>query len=218
MKHSKRARRGKRGFTSLEVLISTAILGMLMGGVSLIMHTSLGAYREAQLSAELEGRLRRAVDRVAQELVSTGADVITPDPSGEFGSSTLEFRRAIGLTGDVVNWGSRMNISFDYEAGEIDDGVDNNGNGLVDEGVLALDLNVGAANEKRVVICHGVSELGEGEAINLDDDNGNGVKDEAGFNVRLEDDVLVLRLTLEAIDRNGTLVQRSVETGVRFRN
>lgn len=210
--------RGRRGFTSVEVLISTAILGMLMGGVSLIMQRSLGAYREAQVSAELEGRLRRALDRVATELVSTGEDVIAPDPSGDYGASSLEFRRAIGLTGDVVDWGSKTSVGFQYEAGEIDDGVDNNGNGLVDEGVLVLTLNVDAANEKDVIICHGVSELGEGETLNLADDNGNGVKDEQGFNVHLVGDVLVLHLTLEAIDQNGVLFQRTVETGVRFRN
>jgi hypothetical protein len=67
------------------------------------------------------------------------------------------------------------------------------------------------------VLCHGVRELLEGEVADGDDDNGNGVSDEAGFNVHRVGDVLFVRLSVEESLENGTIV-RTLETSVRLRN
>ena len=71
---------------------------------------------------------------------------------------------------------------------------------------------------KLSVLCTDVSEFLEGEALDGDDDNGNGVTDERGFNIHREGDVLILRLSVESIGWDGQPLQRTVETGIRLRN
>ena len=109
-------------------------------------------------------------------------------------------------------------IAFEYETGEIDDGRDNNRNGLVDEGVVVLLRDAGGANEQRVVLCHGVRERLEGELVNGLDDNGNGLVDEKGFCLQWVDGVLALWLSIELIDGNGMHEVRTLQTSVRIRN
>jgi hypothetical protein len=139
-----------------------------------------------------------------------------PNPTSAFGTSNLQFRKAIGFTGTGPQWGQPLSLAFEYAPEELDDGLDNDGNGLVDDGVLVLTRDVGG-NEQRLVLCSGVRELLEGEEANGADDNGNGVINEAGFNVRRVDDVLHVRLSLEEVLENNTIV-RTLETAVRLRN
>ena len=96
--------------------------------------------------------------------------------------------------------------------------MDEDCDGLVDEGVLALTINDGMTNELRVVLCSGVSELLEGESENGLDDNGNQVIDELGFNVHRVDDVLRLQLSLQAASESGNVLTRTLETTIRIRN
>lgn len=210
------SRRG--GFTLVEFSVSLLVLSSFLGAAILVTRSGSKAVDQTRVSTELEMRIRRALERSADELMSTGRSVLFPDPTGDEGSETLDFRRATGLAGSNVTWGELCALAFEYEEGELDDGVDNNGNGLVDEGVLVLTRNKGAADARRVVLAHGVSEWGLGEEPNNADDDGNGVEDEMGFNVQREDDLLFLRLTLEAVDGDDNLVQREMTTTVRLRN
>jgi len=214
----KRIKRSQGGFTLVEFSVSILVMTTFLGAAILVTESGSKAVDRARVETELENRLRRVLDRSADELMSTGQAVLFPDPAGDEGSEVLDFRRADGLVGNIVQWGDLTSLDFEYEEGEFDDGVDNNGNGLVDEGVLVLTRDQGTADAKRVVLCHGVSEWGLGEAPDNDDTNGNGVEDEAGFNVQRVDDLLFVRLTLEALDGEGNLVQRAMTTSVRLRN
>ena len=117
-----------------------------------------------------------------------------------------------------IDWSNQHRLAFEYDTGEVDDGVDNDGDGLADEGNLVLRRNDGLANEVRIVLCRGVAELFEGELANGIDDNGNGVVDEAGFNVHRVGDVLTIRLTVQDALGQGVILTRSLETSSRLRN
>lgn len=208
----------RAGFTLLETLIAVSLASLVVVAATYPLKASHEAYRNSQRSSDLESHLRRGMDRIVAELAGAGASVLVPDPSDEFGTESLSFRRATGLAGGAIVWGPLLRIGLEYAEGEIDDGVDNNGDGLVDEGNVVLEYNVGAANETSVVICRGVSELGEGELSNLADDNGNGVEDERGFNIHRNGNMLEIRLTMEDVDTVGTRVVRTVQTAVVLRN
>ena len=214
----KRIKRSRGGFTLVEFSVSILVLTTFMGAAILVTKTGSQAVDSVRINTNLENRLRRVLERGADELMSTGEAVLFPDPEGDEGSETLDFRRAVGINGSNVLWGSLSSLDFQYEEGELDDGIDNNGNGLIDEGMVVLTLDKGTGNDRRIVLCHGVSEWGLGEAPSNADDNGNGVEDEMGFNIQRVDDLLYLRLTLEALDSQGTLVQRAMTTSVRLRN
>jgi hypothetical protein len=217
-----RPRPARAGFTVVEAAIAAALFVLLMSSAVLAARGGLGAFRATQETSDVEARVRRALDRVVFELLSAGASELVPDPSGDFGAplllpgANLQFRKVVGLNGTVPLWGPTHSLAIEYAPEELNDDLDNDGNGLVDDCLLVLTRDVGG-NPHRVVLCHGVRELLEGEVADGDDDNGNGVSDEAGFNVHRVGDVLFVRLSVEESLENGTIV-RTLETSVRLRN
>ncbi len=213
---------GRVGFTLLEALVGLSLASVLLLTASVAAIRSYGAYRSANLTSSTENRLRHAVRRAAWELMSSGLDVLQPQNiDDDFGTSDLVFQQASGV--DVANsrpvWGPPVRLVLEYDRGEANDGVDNDGDGLVDEGVLVLIRDDGGPNEIRTVLCTDVPELGEGEVLNNADDNGNGVTDEAGFNVHRTGDVLTLRLSIEENDQQGggTTI-RTLSATIQMRN
>jgi prepilin-type N-terminal cleavage/methylation domain-containing protein len=210
--------RSRAGFSLVELVISLVIASLLATAAVFAASEGHEAYRSAHRRSSLEAELRRALDRAARELVDTGEDVLVPDPTGLLGTGDLLFRRPLGVDGDEIEWGPALRLAFESEEGEANDGADNDGDTLVDEGLLVFTRDDGGPDERRVVLCRGVRELSEGEVTNLADDNGNGVSDEGGFNVHRVGDVLFLRLSLEEPHPlTGTIV-RTLTTSVRLRN
>jgi hypothetical protein len=144
--------------------------------------------------------------------------MLVPNPTSQFGTDSLSFRTPADFAGGAIVWGPRTRIAFAYETGEFDDGADNNGNGLVDEGCVVLTRNAGAADEQNIVLCRHVREFLAGETLNVLDDNGNGVVDERGFNIRRVGDVLTIRLTIEDAGRRRTPYARTLQTSISVRN
>ena len=208
----------------VEAMIVLALLALLMSSAILAAKGGQGAFRATQNASDVETRVRRTLDRVAIELLSVGEEELFPNPAGQFGTSDLLFRQARswnGNEGDAVNglsilWGDQNRVAFELERGETNDGADEDGDGLVDEGCVVLTRDVGG-DDRRVILCTGVRELLEGEIANGADDNGNGIIDEAGFNIHRVGNVLFLRLSLEEPGETGSIV-RTLETSVRLRN
>lgn len=213
---SRASRKRRAGFTLVELAVAVALFLLLMSSAIVAARGGMDAFRSSQDLSDLETRARRALDRAVFELLAVGGSELAPNPVGDFGADALEFRQAVGLAGTAPVWGDLCSLSFVPAPGDADDGLDNDGNGLVDDGQLVLVRDVGG-NEQRIVLCSGVRELAEGEVPNGADDNGNGVIDEAGFNVHRVGDVLFVRLTLEAAVPTGSIV-RTLETSIRIRN
>jgi hypothetical protein len=109
---------------------------------------------------------------------------------------------------------------FELEAdpGDPADGKDNNGNGLVDEGVVVRYEVDGTGPVRRTVLTRWVAALLDGEIENHQDDNGNGLIDEPGFCLDRNGDVWTLHLTLQRNDGAGRRVTRTMKTAVTPRN
>lgn len=206
----------RAGFTLVEMAIAVALFLLLMSSAIVAARGGMEAFRSSQDLSDLETRARRALDRAVFELLAVGSSELAPNPTGSFGTDALEYRQAVGLDGTAPVWGELRALALEPAEGELDDGVDNDGNGLVDDGELVLIRDVGGADQ-RIVLCRGVRELAEGEAPNGADDNGNGVIDEAGFNVHRVGNVLFVRLSLEEAVPTGSVV-RTLETSIRIRN
>src|SRR5688500_8564681 len=141
----------RAGFTLIEAVIAAALLILLLSSAILAAKGGQGAFRATQDANDVETRLRRALDRVALELLSVGEEELLPNPTGQFGASDLLYRQARswdGNAGDGVNglnilWGPQNRLAFEYEAEETNDGTDEDGDGLVDEGRIVLTRDVG---------------------------------------------------------------------------
>ena len=209
-------RRTRSGFTLVELAVATALFLLLMSSAIVAARGGMEAFRSSQDLSDLETRARRALDRAVFELVACAASELNPSTTGPSGTEDLEFRQVVGLAGTAPVWGVPMSLAFEYGPEEVDDGTDNDGNGLVDDGLLVLTRDVGG-NDQRIVLCRGVREYFEGEVGDGDDDNGNGLTDERGFHIQRVDGVLFVRLSLEESVPTGSVV-RTLETAVRLRN
>jgi hypothetical protein len=202
----------------VEQAIGITILLLMFGAVGLASIHSQRAFQAANTQDGLQIRARRSLDRIADEVEMAGASGLVPLPTLPFGSSTISFATPTGIIGGVVQWGDTTRIQFQYSATDPKDGVDNDGNGMIDDGQVVLTRHLGLANQQSVVLVHGVTEYMDGENANAADDNANGLIDEKGLSFDIQGKTLTIRLTLGNKDARGTLNERTVETSVRLRN
>ncbi len=217
------ARRGTAGAGLVEVLVAVSLTLLVLGGVVQATNRGLGAFREGAANNEIEARAARAMSRLARELLGAGAGTLQPvltTPSGAptVWSSVLEFRVGETWDGDGIGWSEPRRLIWERAAGELDNGADDDGDGVADQGALILVLDPGAADERRVVLASGVREQLEGELANGLDDNANGLVDEGGLAFDLTGDVLTVRFSLERSGPGGRPIVRTQQTSIRLRN
>ena len=214
-----RARRRRRaGFTVIEVVISVGVLSVMMSLAGLAMMRSASAYQDTTQRTMLEIRTRRALDRILDEMATVAGSTMIPALQANFDSDTVTFQQVVDIAGTVPVLGTQCTVAFQYAPGEADNGLDDDGNGLVDDGMLVLIRDVGAADQTNTVLCRGVPELLEGETADGADENGNGLVDESGFSLSRVGDTVVVRLTSQQPDGQGGVVSCTVETSVSVRN
>jgi hypothetical protein len=126
----------RSGYTLVELALASVILTVALGSLLLFSDTSAGALGTQASQAGLDAQCRRALARISR------APVERPerDHAGARSRQTA-LDADLSLRGRVdghIAW-EAPRAAFAYELGEIDDGIDNNGNSLVDEGVLVDD-------------------------------------------------------------------------------
>jgi len=211
--------RGRAAFTLIELAISVAMMGVVLGSVSMFQLRSQEHTDSMLVSEKVETQARRTLTRIVDELRGVGTGFLVPDPTSSLGASTLVFQRPVDVTNaGVVVWGAPSRLELELEPLETNDGVDEDGDALVDERRLVMTRGIGTASERSVVLCTGIAELADGELGNGGDDNGNGLVDEAGFSIRRVGDLLTIRLTVLAPSGGGASVSTSIETSVVLRN
>jgi len=211
------------GFTLVELIISLTLLAMILGSVGMIAVRGMSLFRESSARNEINARAGRTIDRVKRELLAArGSDAValltTPPGATTVWSTGLDFPTALDWQAGAVVWSSTRRITFELAPGELDNGADDNGNGLIDEGSVVLIDNPGLASQVRAVLVSGVRRFLEGEVRGGGDENGNGLVDEPGFCFSMEDGSLHMRLTLEKNRGADGLLARTLEDSLSLRN
>jgi len=205
------------GLTAIELMVSLAVVGVIVGSV---LTASLSSTRLAETSISdtvLDNKLGGTMTRLVSELTDIVGSETIADLSPFAAASAIDFRISLGWGGGPV-LGPPMLLAWEMEEGELDNGIDDDRDGLVDEGVVVRTENPGMADEVRVVLVRGVSEYLEGEVPNLVDDNGNGVTDERGLCFTLESGLLTIWLTVQKSFPDGAVAERTLETSILLRN
>lgn len=205
------------GFTLVEMSVALVLMSVIGGLFFLTTESASNATRTGIAVAELDGQALRALDRVCESLKSSSADLATPQAVTPFHGTELDFQRGLGADADgEIIWGPLERFELQYD--EADDDLDDDGDGLVDEGRLVWIENPGAVGERRTVLCEGVREYLAGETFDGDDENENGLIDERGFALDFDGNKVTVRLTLAARDGNGHVLTSTVQRSVVFRN
>jgi hypothetical protein len=181
------------------------------------MRTS-DAFKEGSRAAALDTGLHRAVELIARELEDAVHETFVPLPTIPFGSNTLSFNAAQGYAGGLIVLGPPRRIAWEREPSELDDGLDNDGDGLVDEGRVVWSELPGQPDERRRVLVSGVMELDQGEAADLVDEDDDGLIDEPGLVFVVEGDVLRVSITVQGVDEDGHVRTRSAGTSIHVQN
>ena len=215
-------RRNRRGFSLIEIAISLAILAVILGSLGLVMQRGMGLFRTRSATSDIETRAARGLDRMVRELraaaSATVTDVTTPLGAPKFWAASLDYCPAVDWKDDALELGPARRLELVLAPGELKNGLDDNGDGLADEGQVLLVLDPGGPLEESTVLATRVrAELG-GELPNGLDDNGNGLVDEAGLCFDQEQGLLTIRLSVEGIGPSGEPIVRTFEDALVLRN
>lgn len=212
-------RNSQQGFTLTEVMISMLIFSSALAGLFGFMDTSLSSSALTMTLSRLNQDGARALDEILDELIRAEEASMAP-VSAPLSTSSITYRHPAGVAAGAVVWGGQRILEFQYDPADPDDGIDNNGNGLIDEGRVVLRTDVGTANEAALVIVTGVSELLQGEVQDAVDNNANGLENERGFCMDFDTgtETWNVRLTLLRQNMRGQWFSRTFVTGVSPRN
>jgi hypothetical protein len=216
--------RSQKGTTLVEMAVVLTLLGTAFGSLLALGSQSTKLVDTGIVHSEMEVQARRALERLSREIASSSADSLaavplsTPDvphwePLADF-DRVADFRADDGR----ITW-STSRVELRYALEEVDNGIDDDADGLVDEGMLVLIQDFGGASELELVLARNVAEYLEGEIPgNSIDDNGNGLVDERGAAFERRGGDLRLHLSLESLDGDRRHVTRTLTTTVLSRN
>ena len=207
----------RAGFSLIELSVAVVLLSVVGGLFFMTTESTSSAVRTGVAVAELDSLTLRALDQVCDTLKTSSSDQSTPQSVAPFSGTQVDFQRGLGAdaNGKVV-WGAVERFVLEYD--EADNGVDDDGDGLVDEGRVEWIESPGTAAERRTVVCEGVREYLDGETFDGDDENQNGLIDERGFALDFDGNRVTVRLTLVARDRAGHPLSSTAQRSIAFRN
>lgn len=164
-------KRSCTGFSLLELIVALAVAGLIFANVGLVMNSGAQSREEDAIRGDLDVQLDRTIDRIALALMSASTSSLDPTAPSPASQSSLEYVQSLGVqngelvVGDTerielvvedgqVRWRERPNELDErmvvwtrwvanYLDGEEPNGVDDNGNGLIDETGLAFVVSPG---------------------------------------------------------------------------
>lgn len=206
--------RNTKGHTLVEIMVVVTVMAIFLTGVGLVSLRTSGAFEEGSRSAELDAGLHRALETIVRELEDAGRNELTPDPVAPLGAESMDFRALENDDAGELVWSPQRRIAWEREPGEADDGFDNDGDGLIDEGRVVWSELPGQPDERRRVLVSGVPEFDPQESVDFDDDDGDGLIDERGFAFLIQGDVLSVQLSVGGVDEGGRVRTRSAGTSI----
>ena len=208
----------RSGLTLLETTIVMVLLSVVLGAAIMVLRQGQMNFDRTVSNAVVESAGNRALNRIARRLTGAGATTLFPVLEAPLGSSAVSFQEVEGWNAGAPVWSSDAEIRLEYEPRELDNDLDDDGDGLVDEGQVVQVENLGEADERRVVLVRGVREYLEGETADGFDENGNGLEDERGLSFQLDGNEMIVRLTLLRPDPQGAITMRTLQTSISLRN
>jgi prepilin-type N-terminal cleavage/methylation domain-containing protein len=197
-----RARLGARaGMTVIEMLIAMAVVGLVLGNVTMMLGSSSEAYSTETSKANLEDQLTQTLDRAVLALMGASEESLQPGTQAPAFHSTLDFRASLGVQEGVVVHGDAERIEL-----------------VLEDGRVVWRERPDDDSGRSVTWTRWVREFLEGEVPNGVDDNGNGLVDESGLAFVIRGSEVEVLLTLERVGSDGKSSTYSRTAIVHCRN
>ena len=158
----------RAGLSALEVTVSVALLAVVTAKVLMLSSAASTTSTEDLSNIVLEDQARMTLDRIAYSIMGSDRSTLLPDTETPAFSSQIRYRVSLGLQGGVIVWDDPEAIELsevdqklrwiedpggagersivwcdavrDLLQGEEANGVDDNGNGLIDESGLTFEI------------------------------------------------------------------------------
>ena len=156
----------KGGFTLLELMLALALLGIVMYKGLFVVSNAVKSSSEVTTDVIVEDQARKVLNQIAALVMSSDRDSLNPVAAAPLSSEDIGYRVNLGLQdGEIVRgdpeligmeediqqvfWSKNpetpeevrvvwSNLVAPYLEGEIPNGMDDNGNGLIDEKGLSF--------------------------------------------------------------------------------
>ena len=128
------------GLTLMELLVAVAILAFVIMLTASSLNFSLSAARTTTVTGLARSEAERIVQQIARDIRYSSALSDGWDFPSDTANTSISFSRCSGWDAEnqQKTWGpiTTYEWQIDSDAGEDDDGIDNNENGVVDEGSI----------------------------------------------------------------------------------
>jgi hypothetical protein len=166
--HIRSARRSRAAFTLLETVISIGLVALVVTNIVMAMDSSTKAYEAGASRVEIEDQARRTLDRIALAVMGSSREGLAPGQEFPLDTHALTYQLNLGYQDGEVVWSDPERIQREEQAAQITwsrnpgdpdeqsvvwtkwvreymqdevfNGVDDNGNGLVDEKGLSFTI------------------------------------------------------------------------------
>ena len=157
------------GFTIIEVAIALVLLAVVSIKIALLLDMASTSETEDAAEMALEDQTRRVLDQIAFAVMGANRETLFPDPESPTYSEEVQYEISLGVQDGQVVWSDPEQIGLEdgndarvlwlqnpnqleerrvvwcnivrpFLEGEVLNGVDDNGNGLVDEKGLNFTL------------------------------------------------------------------------------
>jgi len=160
--------RTRAGFTLLEMIISVGLVALVVTNIVMAMDSSTKAYEAGASRVEVEDQARRTLDRIALAVMGSSREGLAPGQEFPFDTDSLTYQLNLGYQDGEVVWSDPERIRreevaaqitwsknpgipgeqrvvwtkwvSEYMKGEVLNGIDDNGNGLIDEKGLSFTI------------------------------------------------------------------------------
>jgi prepilin-type N-terminal cleavage/methylation domain-containing protein len=161
--------RTRAGFTLLEMIIAIGLVALVVTNIVMAMDSSTKAYEAGASQVEVEDQARRTLDRIALAVMGSSREGLAPGQEFPLHTDSLTYQLNLGYQDGEVVWSDPERIRreevaaqitwsknpgipgeqrvvwtkwvSEYMKGEVFNGIDDNGNGLIDENGLSFTID-----------------------------------------------------------------------------
>ena len=157
------------GFTLLETLLAFTLFGIIAYRVAVVMSDAVGASNQVSTDTFVDDHAQKVLRQIAVAIMSSDRQSLDPATPSPLGTDDIQYRVQLGIEDGVVIWSDPEEIALadaeeqvywsqnpetadetrvvwtnlvsPFLEGEIPNGMDDNGNGLIDEKGLSFTVD-----------------------------------------------------------------------------
>jgi prepilin-type N-terminal cleavage/methylation domain-containing protein len=162
-------RRTRQGFTAIEVVVAVALAALILGNVLTVLSDTHERLALQDVAKDVDAEARRSLDRIAVQLMGAVRQQLYAQASAPLSADSINYTSIAGVQNGVpvvspqqriamtsepagaVSWYQNPGSADEkhvvwtrdlrnYCAGELPNGIDDNGNGLIDEKGLSFEV------------------------------------------------------------------------------